>query len=116
LGDVVIAGECIVYVGKGGASRFAARRTIDAAGKIVAPGFIDPHTPPDTYIRSQDWSQRRNLPWLMQGVTTIAIGVDGSGTPDVANERKWFEERGVGANLVPVLSNNSNGVVLNRTD
>ena len=101
--DVVLAGDKIAYIGTDAGSRFDAARTIDAQGKIVAPGFIDPHTHPDTYIRSKDRAQRRNAPWLMQGVTTIGIGVDGSGSFDVAKQRAWFEERGVGTNLVPYV-------------
>lgn len=101
--DVVITGDTITYVGADAAARFTVARTIDAKGKIVAPGFIDPHTHPDTFIRSQDRAQRRNAPWLMQGVTTIAIGVDGGGTFEVAKQRAWFEERGVGTNLAPYV-------------
>ena len=101
--DVVLAGDTIVYLGADAASKFNAARTIDAQGKIVAPGFIDPHTHPDTYIRSQNRAQRRNAPWLMQGVTTIAIGVDGGGSFEVAKQRAWFEERGVGTNLAPYV-------------
>ena len=101
--DVVITGDTITYVGDDAASRFTAARTIEAKGKIVAPGFIDPHTHPDTYIRSQDQAQRRNAPWLMQGVTTIVIGVDGGGDPEVSKQRAWFEERGVGTNLAPYV-------------
>jgi N-acyl-D-amino-acid deacylase len=101
--DVVVTGDTVTYVGDDAAARFNATRTIDAQGKIVAPGFIDPHTHPDTYIRSQDPAQRRNAPWLMQGVTTIAIGVDGGGDPEVAKQRTWFEERGVGTNLAPYV-------------
>ena len=101
--DVVVTGDSIAYVGADAAARFNATHTIDAQGKIVAPGFIDPHTHPDTYIRSRDRAQRRNAPWLMQGVTTIAIGVDGGGDPEVAKQRTWFEERGVGTNLAPYV-------------
>jgi N-acyl-D-amino-acid deacylase len=101
--DVVISGDAIVYVGDDAAAMFDAARTIEATGKIVAPGLIDPHTHPDTYIRSQDPAQRRNAPWLMQGVTTLAIGVDGGGSPAVAKQRAWFEEHGVGTNLVPYV-------------
>jgi N-acyl-D-aspartate/D-glutamate deacylase len=101
--DVILTGDTITYVGDDAASRFIPARTIDAHGQIVAPGFIDPHTHPDTYIRSQDRLQRRNAPWLMQGVTTIAIGVDGGGDPEVAKQRAWFEERGLGTNLVPYV-------------
>src|SRR4026209_2919801 len=97
--DVVLAGDTIAYVGEDAAALFNAARTIDAQGKIVAPGFIDPHTHPDTYIRSQDRAQRRNAPWLMQGVTTIGIGVDGGGSFEVAKQRAWVEGRGVGTNL-----------------
>lgn len=99
IADVVLAGDTIAYVGDDAASRFNPARTIDAQGQIVAPGFIDPHTHPDTYIRSKDRAQRRNAPWLMQGVTTIGIGVDGGGSFDVAKQRAWFEQRGVGTNL-----------------
>lgn len=97
--DVAIAGDRIVAVGPGLASRYRAARTIDAAGLVVAPGFIDSHTHPDSYIRHDDPAVRRNLPWLHQGVTTIVIGVDGGGTPDVADERAWFAAHGVGTNL-----------------
>jgi N-acyl-D-aspartate/D-glutamate deacylase len=39
----------------------------------------------------------------MQGVTTIGIGVDGGGRFDMAKQRAWFEERGVGTNLAPYV-------------
>jgi N-acyl-D-amino-acid deacylase len=101
--DVVLAGDTIAYIGDDAAARFNPARTIDAQGELVAPGFIDPHTHPDTYIRSQNRGQRRNAPWLMQGVTTIGIGVDGGGSFDVAKQRAWSEERGVGTNLAPYV-------------
>jgi N-acyl-D-aspartate/D-glutamate deacylase len=101
--DVVLTGDSITYVGTDAAAQFNAARTIEAQGKIVAPGFIDPHAHPDTYIRSQDSAQRRNAPWLMQGVTTIVIGVDGGGTFEVAKQRAGFEQHGVGTNLAPYV-------------
>ncbi|WP_024868574.1 N-acyl-D-amino-acid deacylase family protein [Pseudoxanthomonas suwonensis] len=102
-GDVVVRGDRIVAVGPDVARAYAPARTIDAAGKIVAPGFIDPHTHPDTYIRADSAQTRRVLPWLHQGVTTIGIGVDGGGRPDVAVQRAWFTRNGVGVNLVPFV-------------
>jgi N-acyl-D-amino-acid deacylase len=53
-GDVVIAGEQILYVGADGGTRYSAREIVNAQGKIVAPGFIDAHAHPDTYVRSPD--------------------------------------------------------------
>ncbi len=102
-GDVAIAGDRIVYVGPDAAARYRAVQTIDARGKVVAPGFIDPHTHPDTYIRSHNRAQRRNAPWLYQGVTTLGVGVDGGGAPDIARQREWFQRNGVGTNLVPFV-------------
>lgn len=101
--DVAIVDDRIVWVGPDATQRYRAARIIDAAGQVVAPGFIDPHSHPDTYIRSDDPAQRRNAPWLYQGVTTIGIGVDGGGSPDIAKQRAWFEVNGVGTNLVPYV-------------
>jgi N-acyl-D-amino-acid deacylase len=98
--DVVIVGDKIAYVGPDGAKRYDAKAIIDAQGKVVAPGFIDVHTHPDTYIRAQDAKQRLNAPWLFQGVATTFIGVDGYGTPQVARDRAQLERQGVGTNLV----------------
>jgi N-acyl-D-aspartate/D-glutamate deacylase len=100
-GDVEIAGDRIVYVGPGRGTM--ARQVVDAKGKIVAPGFIDAHTHPDSYIRSSDAKARLNLPWLAQGVSTIVIGVDGYGTPDVGSDARKLEASGIGTNLVPFV-------------
>jgi N-acyl-D-aspartate/D-glutamate deacylase len=101
--DVVIVGDKIVYVGPDGAKRYQAREIVNANGKIVAPGFIDVHAHPETYVRSEDAKQRLNAPWLFQGATTLFIGVDGYGTPDVTQERTLFERQGIGTNLVPYV-------------
>jgi N-acyl-D-aspartate/D-glutamate deacylase len=101
--DVVIVGDKIAYVGPDGAKLYDAKTIIDASGRIVAPGFIDVHTHPDSYIRSHEAKQRLNAPWLFQGVATIFIGVDGYGTPEVARDRAQFEQQGVGTNLVPYV-------------
>lgn len=103
VGDLAISGDRIVYVGPDASARFRARRVVRATHLVVAPGFIDAHTHPETYIGSADPRQRRNAPWLFQGVTTVLIGVDGSGTPDVAAEKASFERAHVGTNLVPYV-------------
>lgn len=101
--DVAISDDRIVYVGPDAEQRFDADRVIRADGMIVAPGFIDPHTHPNTYIRSDDARKRLNAPWLLQGVTTIVIGADGGGSFDVADDAEWFDKHGVGTNLVPYV-------------
>ncbi len=81
-GDIAIRGDRIVYVGPKAPG--TAAKIIDAAGLIVAPGFIDPHTHVNDALASSDPAARLVLPFLTQGVTTAFIGVDGGGNPDVA--------------------------------
>ncbi len=97
--DVVIVGDKIAFVGPNAASRFTAKTTINAAGKIVTPGFIDGHTHPDEYIRNKDAKERVNAPWLTQGSTTLMIGVDGGGGIDQADQAAVFGKDGIGTNV-----------------
>ncbi len=101
IGDVAIAGDKIVYVGK--QAKITADKVIDAKGMIVAPGFIDPHTHADSFLRSPDATTRVNAAWLNQGVTSVMIGVDGAGTPDVGADAKTLVASGIGTNIVPFV-------------
>jgi N-acyl-D-amino-acid deacylase len=51
------------------------RDTIDATGKVVAPGFIDLHSHGGLMILADP----RHEPKVRQGVTTEVVGVDGNG-------------------------------------
>ena len=66
--DVAVTGDRITAVGDLG--RFHAGTTIDAAGLIVAPGFIDAHTHDDRAVLSgPDMTNK-----ISQGVTTVVVG------------------------------------------
>ena len=95
IASIGIIGDRIVSVD---AARSAtAKRVIDASGKIVAPGFIDPHTHATRYLRNPDTAA--NLNYLMQGVTTVVIGSDGYGVPGGQDTLALFESHGVGPNV-----------------
>jgi N-acyl-D-aspartate/D-glutamate deacylase len=81
VGDVAVSGDRIVAVGR--RLGHSARRTIDARGMIVAPGFIDPHAHLGEQLADADARTRLVPGFLMQGVTTAFIGNDGGGDPDV---------------------------------
>jgi N-acyl-D-amino-acid deacylase len=96
-GDVAIKGDRIVAVGP--KLSVKATRTIDAAGMIVAPGFIDPHTHAGPWLASPDPKTRLIPAFLLQGVTTAFIGNDGGGSTDVAGVLASPKTKPVGVNF-----------------
>ncbi|WP_185960264.1 N-acyl-D-amino-acid deacylase family protein [Erythrobacter insulae] len=97
--DLALRDGMIVYIGPDADSRFAATRTIDATDLIVAPGFIDPHTHAGSDLASSDTSRRANLPFTFQGVTTVVVGNDGGGKPDIADLARAATANGIGTNV-----------------
>ena len=96
--DVAITGDRITFIGDAARGNVTARRTIDARGLIVAPGFIDPHTHALEDLSSNDPKRRANLNFLMQGVTTVITGNDGGGPFEVARTLGKWRTDGIGSN------------------
>ena len=94
--DIGITGDKISFVGDAARAGLAARRTIDASGLIVAPGFIDPHTHSAEDLSAPEASRRAALNHLMQGVTTIFFGNDGGG--DMKQFERLSATPGIGVN------------------
>jgi N-acyl-D-amino-acid deacylase len=78
--DIGIRDETIVAVGD--LSRQAAGRTTHAAGRVVAPGFIDMHSHSDWRL----WDNRRAESKIRQGVTTEVVGNCGFSPAPVSTE------------------------------
>jgi N-acyl-D-amino-acid deacylase len=86
-------------------------RTIDAKGRIVAPGFIDVHSHAGEALTRRDLRQAQ--PILAQGVTTIVVNPDGGGPVDLAKQRAELERSGVGPNVALLVGHGSiRGAVL----
>ena len=96
--DVAITGDRITFVGDAARAKVSAKRTIDARGLIVAPGFIDPHTHALEDLSSDDPKRRANVDYLMQGVTTVITGNDGGGPYEVARTLAKWKSDGIGSN------------------
>ncbi len=98
-GDIAVVGDSIVFVGDADLSESERNdrivRRIDAAGKVVAPGFIDLHAHGDP-LETPAFEN-----FLAMGVTTIVLGQDGS-SPEVDDLSAWLQdvdELGTGPNL-----------------
>ena len=70
-GDVGVRAGRVAAVGN--LAGAAARTRIDAAGKVVAPGFIDAHVHGDLILLADPPHE----PAIRQGVTTYVVGQDG---------------------------------------
>jgi N-acyl-D-amino-acid deacylase len=70
-GDLAIAGDKIVKIGRLAEER--AKKTVDAKGCVVCPGFIDGHSHSDLFIFLDPRARQKT----MQGVTTENVGMDG---------------------------------------
>ncbi len=99
IGDVVLTGDHISFVGDASRERIRAKRTIDARGLVIAPGFIDPHTHTFADLRSSKRERRQNAAYLTQGVTTVITGNDGGGPFDVGDAFTRFERDSIGTNV-----------------
>lgn len=101
--DVVIVGDRIVFVGD---TQFSdsdmaqrVRLRIDAAGRTVAPGFIDLHAHGDP-LETPAFEN-----FLAMGVTTITLGQDGS-SPEIHPLSDWLQEvsrGGAGPNIAMLV-------------
>ena len=84
MGDVLVRGPSIAVVGKIPADAHVVR-TIDAHGRVLAPGFIDAHAHGEALDMAQGFEN-----FIAQGVTTIILGQDGS-SPDGAKIEPGIE-------------------------
>lgn len=95
--DIGITGDRIDAIGN--LSKAKTKKSIDARGRIVCPGFIDMHTHCDYDIGSP--LCKANLNYLIQGVTTVVTGNCGESVSlDVTKTKEKWEKQGIGTNAV----------------
>jgi N-acyl-D-amino-acid deacylase len=99
--DIAIKDGRIAAIGKLDATEAA--RTIDALGRVAAPGFLDVHT----HVEATVEKVPRGDNYLLDGVTTIVTGNCGASAVKLA---EWFErlgKLGLGLNVSTLIGHNS---------
>jgi N-acyl-D-amino-acid deacylase len=92
--DVAVAGDRIRFVGDAAGAGIEARDTVDVSGLVVTPGFIDMHS----HAELDEEYGRPGKAFLHQGVTSVALGVDGDGDNEVAAHLAAWARDGIGVN------------------
>lgn len=100
--DVAVRGDRIVAVSRAPLARANARRVIDAAGRVVAPGFIDLHSHLDPLLRLPGAESL-----LRQGVTTALGGPDGGSPLPLAPYLDSAAAAGLGINVAFLVGHNA---------
>lgn len=98
--DVAVKDGRIAAIGN--LSGAGAKRTIDARGLYVVPGFIDIHSHAD---RGLDLPQTNTNPNVItQGATTVVVNQDGrSPLWPPAKQKALYERQGIGTNVILML-------------
>src|SRR5947208_15668970 len=88
--DVGVRGDRIIAIGRLGDAMATTR--IDATGKVVAPGFVDPHPHGDLMLLADPAHE----PAIRQGVTTYILGQDGCGFAPASATTQQYMRRYTG--------------------
>ena len=109
--DIGIVGDRITRIGD--LSSAAAKREILADGLVVAPGFIDPHTHARRGIFQVPTADNA----LLQGVTTLTEGNDGSSPLPVGEHLQRVAETGISPNWAVFVGHGTvRNAVIGRAD
>jgi N-acyl-D-amino-acid deacylase len=98
--DVAIKDGKITRIGK--IARQDARDVIDAAGLVVAPGFIDLHTHADNPTEQPEAEN-----FVRMGVTTIVAGNCGSSAVNVGESLEKVRQSGLAVNFATLIGHNT---------
>ncbi|WP_068245114.1 N-acyl-D-amino-acid deacylase family protein [Hydrotalea flava] len=99
-GDVAVVNNKIAAVGD--LSAWKSAKIIDAAGMIVAPGFIDVHT----HIEGDEVRNPTADNFIYDGVTTVITGNCGLSKVDIGNYFKWLDSLHLSINIASLVGHN----------
>jgi N-acyl-D-amino-acid deacylase len=99
-GDIAIQKGKILRIGN--LSGWQATRTIDATGKMVAPGFIDVHT----HIEDDERKNPTADNFIYDGVTSVVTGNCGLSRPDLGTYFSMIDSMKLSINVAALIGHN----------
>jgi len=99
-GSVAVSNGKIVGIGR--EIPFRGKKTINAKGLIIAPGFIDVHT----HLEGDEDKDPNATSFILDGVTTCITGNCGSSNTDVKKYLQWIDSLKLSINVGTLAGHN----------
>src|SRR3954466_9833251 len=99
-GDISVGGGKILAIGK--SLPVDAKRTIDATGFVITPGFIDVHT----HIEGEESATPTADNFIHDGVTTVVTGNCGASNVDMKAYFKFLDSLRLSINVASLVGHN----------
>ena len=99
-GNIAVKDGKILRIGRD--VSLSAKKTIDAKGLIVAPGFIDVHT----HLEDDEAKDPMAQSFIYDGVTTCITGNCGSSNVDIGKYLSWIDSLKLSINVATLIGHN----------
>src|SRR5690349_19557957 len=99
-GNLAIKNGKILKVGR--EVTMPAKKTVDAKGMIIAPGFIDVHT----HLEGDEARDPNATNFILDGVTTCITGNCGSSNTDIGKYLHWIDSLKLSINVASLVGHN----------
>jgi N-acyl-D-amino-acid deacylase len=99
-GNIAVKDGKIISIGR--AVNFSAKKTVDAKGLVVAPGFIDVHT----HLEDDETKDPEAKSFIYDGVTTCITGNCGASHTDIARYLFWIDSIKLSINVAALIGHN----------
>ena len=99
-GNVAVKDGKIIAVGR--ELNYSAKKTIDATGLVIAPGFIDVHT----HLEGDEAKEPTAKSFIYDGVTTCITGNCGSSETDIGKYLAWIDSLKLSINVASLIGHN----------
>ncbi len=99
-GNIAVKNGKIIKIGRD--VNLSAKKTIDAKGLVVAPGFIDVHT----HLEEDEKRDPNATNFILDGVTTCVTGNCGSSNVDIGKYLNWIDSLKLSINIATLIGHN----------